>query len=103
VGAGVVTREFEVGGFDYLVFEALYNELYEGPDNFEGFSGGSLWQVLVKHDGTWKITDSLLSAVAFFQSKKKSNKERLIREIICHGSRSIYKDLIDRVRSQLPA
>jgi hypothetical protein len=99
LGAGVVTKEYEIGQFDYLVFEALYNELYEGPDSFEGFSGGSLWQILVEHDGAaWRIRDNRLSGVAFFQSGKKNNEEGLIREIICHGSRSIYRDLVDRVR-----
>jgi hypothetical protein len=103
LGAGIVTKEHEIGRYDYLVFEALYNEFYEGPDSFEGFSGGSLWQILLEHDGaTWKITNSLLSGVAFFQSTKKNSEEGTIREIICQGSRSIYRNLIDRVHGQLP-
>jgi hypothetical protein len=69
-----MARECDEGNFDYLFFEALYNELYEGPDSYGGFSGGALWQLLVRPDGsTFEIADTLLSGVAFYQSGKQND------------------------------
>lgn len=101
---GKLKRECNEGTFDYLFFEALYNELYEGPDSYGGFSGGALWQLIVKPDGsTFQVTDTLLSGVAFFQSEKKDDGYgQITRDIKCHGRRSLYKALIDKVRAERP-
>jgi hypothetical protein len=86
-GAGVVSGERTAGDFDYLHFEAKYNEAYQGPESFKGFSGGGLWQVeLVERDGNLEIAEVLLSGVAFFQSDIVGD----VRTIFCHGRRSIY-------------
>ena len=100
-GAGSVTKEFDQGDFDYLVFEALYNEFYEGPESYEGMSGGGLWQVVVKPNGDkLVVSEYLLSGVAFYQSGKKQNDEgEVVREVICHGRRSLYQSLIDKVHA----
>jgi hypothetical protein len=99
-GAGTVTREYERGEFDYLVFEALYNKHYEGPQDFGGYSGGGLWQLLVKPDnGSLSVTQRFLSGVAFSQSDFKESEAGAIREITCHGRRSLYDVLISHVRS----
>lgn len=100
-GAGKVATEYEEGGFDYLSYETLYNELYEGPDSYGGFSGGALWQLLLKPDGDeLHIADRLLSGVPFLQSGKKSDANgQVTKEITCHGRRSVYRDLIDAVRA----
>lgn len=90
-GAGVVTFERNIGGFDYLEFEAKYNATYEGPESFRGFSGGGLWQVILEeHDGVVSISDVLLSGVAFFESEMIGS----IRKIFCHGRRSVYEHAV---------
>jgi hypothetical protein len=33
-----MTKEYDEDGFDYLVCEALYNESYEGPDSYGGYT-----------------------------------------------------------------
>lgn len=99
-GEGKVTSEFEEGEFDYLTFEALYNELYEGPQRFGGFSGGGLWQLLGKDEGgKFRITQRLLTGVAFYESDLKREGNKVTRDITCHGRRSIYKILPDHLRS----
>lgn len=102
-GKGVIraARMDKRGQFDYLSFGALYNDLYEGPDRYGGLSGGGLWQLLVRSEGErLVITDRVLSGVAFCQSRKGMRDEGEIRHIACHGRRSLYRDLIDRVRTQ---
>jgi hypothetical protein len=100
-GAGVVKREFNRGEFDYLIYGVLYNDLYEGPDTYGGFSGGGLWQLLVEDNGgKLQIAETLLSGVAFYQSEKIDNAAQVTREITCHGRRSIYQGLIDHVRAK---
>jgi hypothetical protein len=99
---GKVTTACSQENFDYLFLEALYNEFYEGPESYGGFSGGGLWQLLLTANGNkLKVADRLLSGVAFYQSeKKRDDAGRVIREIKCHGRRSIYEAMIDRVRAQ---
>jgi hypothetical protein len=102
--AGKLASECKEGNFDYLFFEALYNDLYEGPDSYGGFSGGALWQLIVGPDGSrFRITDILLSGVAFYQSDKRDDGSgQITRHIKCHGRRSLYKALIEKVRAEHP-
>ena len=96
VGLGLAENERTVGDFDYLDFPAEYDGNYDGPDDFGGYSGGSLWQILCKLEGG-KITvsDRILSGVAFWQSRK-TGSQRIIK---CHGRKSIYQHVIDKVMS----
>jgi hypothetical protein len=99
-GVGIVKDEREKGDFDYQTFEALYDSHYEGPDSYGGYSGGGLWQVLAKPVGTEVIvSDVILSGVAFYQSPKLTKNGRITREIHCHGRRSIFESLVQKVRS----
>ena len=87
-GAGVVATERKTNTYDYLHYEAKYNAAYEGPQSFQGFSGGGLWQIRMKEqDGKPIITETLLSGVAFYESEMVGD----IRTIYCHGRRSIYE------------
>ena len=102
LGEGKVTKEFERGGFDYLIFEALYNQLYEGPKRFGGFSGGGLWQLLGREvDGKFEITQRLLLGVAFYELDFNKEDDRVTRDITCHGRRSVYQTLFKDVQSSL--
>lgn len=102
-GLGKVAKEYEAGDFDYLVYEALYNDLYEGPNTYGGFSGGALWHLLGRpnENGSLEITERLLSGVAFYESGKEEVKEGTTRQITCQGRKSIYRNLISQVREVL--
>ena len=100
IGVGVVTKEYEQGGFDYLEFPAIYNADYEGPGSFAGCSGGGLWHMLSSktEHGQRVIKDSVLSGVAFWECGRVDNK----RIVICHGRRSNLST-IDRCAVRLTA
>jgi hypothetical protein len=88
-GAGIVTMEEQRDEFDYLYFETKYNKYYEGPQRYQGVSGGGLWQIIVdkSQDGEFTIKNKILSGVVFFQS----DLENELRMIKCHGRKSIYE------------
>ena len=93
IGVGVVNKEYEQGGFDYLEFPAIYNADYEGPDSFAGCSGGGLWHILPGQTerGQRVVRDYVLSGVAFWEYPRVDNK----RIVKCHGRRSIYQRVIE--------
>ena len=94
VGFGLAENERIIGDFDYLDYPAEYDENYEGPENYKGYSGGSLWQILcVMKDDKIIVKDRILSGVAFWQSGKTGSERR----IKCHGRKSIYQRVIDEV------
>lgn len=97
-GVGIVKAEYEKGGFDFLEFEAKYDDSYEGPDRFGGFSGGGLWQLLVEEPGNGDLTvrERILSGVAFYESPIEGG----LLIIKCNGRRSIYENGVDTVRAK---
>lgn len=69
------------------------------PLSFEGVSGGAFWKTYVtEKNGINEVTESRLMGVPFYQSIADNGKI----EITCHWSYSIYKTLIDEVRSRWP-
>jgi hypothetical protein len=98
-GIGKVAAEHVRGAFDYLLYGALYNELYEGPNSYGGFSGGALWHVLMAPNGK-EVAERLLSGVAFYESGEQAGAGgEVTNEITCHGRRSVYGTLIEAVRA----
>ena len=97
IGLGVVNKEYEQRGFDYLEFPVIYNASYESPNSFAGCSGGGLWhmQSSKTERGQRVITDSVLSGVAFWEYQRIDNK----RIVKCHGRRSIYQQVADALSS----
>ncbi|MBI5966716.1 MAG: hypothetical protein HY882_02505 [Deltaproteobacteria bacterium] len=91
-----VISEWQIEGFDYLEVGARYDANYQGPQSFQGFSGGGLWQLLIVQDHASgpRIVDRILSGVAFYQSALEGE----IRRLTCHGRRSIYGPTIDIIR-----
>jgi hypothetical protein len=86
--------------FDYVVFEITYGVGYGGPQIFGGYSGGGIWQLIIKPvGGVPTITGSHLMGVAYYQSDLIERGKKTIRDLICHGRESIYRALIDKVRA----
>lgn len=97
-GATGVNREYVMGDYDYIEVGIDYSGSGGIPSNFGGMSGGGLWQVLTRQteEGELEPTKHLLSGVIFYQSDV-INQRRFIR---CHGRRSIYKNVFDKIESQ---
>lgn len=85
--------------FDYMTFEVVYNDGYGGPQSFGGYSGGGIWQLIIKpNEGVPTVTDRHLMGVAFYQSDKAMRGADETRKVICHNRESVYRMLIDKVR-----
>jgi hypothetical protein len=95
-GAGWVEREYRVGDFDYLQFEAGYGGIDAPPQSFGGFSGAGLWQagLIRTPKGSLSVARPVLSGVAFYESPLEEGR----RVITCHGRRSLYVHVVDWVR-----
>lgn len=94
-GLTIARREYPSGEYDYIEVGAHYDEKTDTPLTLGGMSGGGLWQVLIRklENGEFEPTKYLLSGVIFYQSKLE-NQHRIIK---CHGRRSIYKTMYDKV------
>ena len=95
--AGFSSIEFdnEGDGFDYYRIDATQEDDNHIISSFAGVSGGGLWQVIVRKSDTGAITweDPLLQGVAFWQSDVVDGK----RYLLCHGPRSVYLRLLERI------
>ena len=92
-----VIEEANIDDFDYLKV-GLFAGQHGFPLNFQGFSGGGLWNfpLLMNSDIGESSMSSLYSelvGVAFFQSAVMEGTRR----ITCHGPRSIYNTLVEQV------
>ena len=97
MGLGSVVSKETAKGFDYLNFSAVYDEIYEGPRSFEGFSGGSLWRLRgVMNRDEFILKEFTLMGVPFWQSDRIGS-ERIIK---CHGPKSIYERLLDKTQRE---
>ncbi len=95
-GGGIVSNQRTTKGYDYVDFETNYEGTYEGPQSYEGFSGGGLWKLMVARTsaGELVIKEKILSGVAFYQSTLVKSR----RAIICHSRQSIYGSAIDAIK-----
>lgn len=93
-------NERHQGDFDYLSVQVGKNELYEGPESFGGCSGGGLWHVILNEldNGALKVSESLLSGVAFYQSGWEGDRNT----IECHGRKSIYGKVVETLEGLTP-
>ncbi len=91
LGTGVILSERTENGHDLYDFEVTFADGTKGPKSFGGTSGGGLWRIVLNESLT-EIVETLPIGVAFY--------ELFDRPIItCHGARTLYLDLLDRVRS----
>ena len=81
--------------FDAWEFKVQHDGQYDGPNSFGGYSGGGLWQNLLKEeDGQIRLAESTLLGVAYHQSGFE-NDVNIIR---CNGLRCIYESIVRAVR-----
>jgi len=95
-GVGRVVKQQHANGYDLLEFEVTYGPGSESPQSFEGMSGGAMWRVYGTLDADRNqllVSDKRIFGVAFHQSDITLDR----RIITCHGPRSVYGDLIDKV------
>jgi hypothetical protein len=94
-GVGGPESEYETDGYDYLDMTVEYKEGENIPTSFGGISGGGLWQVKLKGERADQLEpiQYLYSGVPFYQSALRDNR----RIIKCHGRRSIYNSLFERI------
>ncbi len=93
-GATVVENGYEL--FDFEVMETPGFAL---PSSFEGASGGAVWRLYCDvNDDKTTVMDKRLFGIPFYQSVT-ANKKRIIT---CHGPKSIYGLLLDKIAEQWP-
>ncbi len=97
-GPGLGTNETREAEHDYIDIEVKYGANYETPKNFQGYSGGGLWQVPIDGIGTDSPTptDWIYSGVIFYQSDVVDQK----RLLNCHGRRSVYEYAYNRIQNR---
>jgi hypothetical protein len=97
-GVGYVDGSKERDGFDLVDFQVTYDESTNVPSDYGGMSGGALWRVYIKRhsDGRLSISDKRIFGLAFHQSKLIDGS----RTITCHGPKSVYGTLIQKIQSK---
>ena len=86
------------GPQDLVELKPTFDEDLREPGSVGGVSGGGLWrfQCDPSHEGT-PIIKHFLSGVAFFETERTASGRRLIG----HGPKTIYSELIAKVRNKL--
>ena len=95
VGFTGIDREWKTRKFDFIETSALYNNDSESPESFEGMSGGGLWKVTIE-----KLRDGTLSHRAPFLAGlilRETERVQGLRQITCHGSKTIYEVLYKKL------
>jgi hypothetical protein len=88
----------EIDGFDYVDVGTTSTF---SPSSFSGASGGGVWKVQMskKKDAPLeeiKYESPILSGVIFYQENKDIRK----RYLRCHGGKTIYLNLYDKIKSR---
>jgi hypothetical protein len=87
-GEGVIGEHRLEGENDYLDFEVEYGEDSDGPDQYQGLSGGGLWHLPEDQSAT-----AVLAGVAFYELPGSKGKGI----IKCHGPLSVFQSLVNLV------
>ncbi len=90
VGFGGFQNYRSSGNSDLLDFAAVKDELYEGPVNFAGCSGGGIWDfdVEMSPDGRIISKRPILVGLPFYESPHSIERST----IIAHGPETIYRE-----------
>ena len=84
---------------DQKLVPALPDHILSPPKSYGGTSGGGLWRLYTKptDDGKERLFQSRLLGVAYHETDR-TNRWR--NKIICHGPRSVYHTLQEKIRSR---
>lgn len=93
------TGEMRVSdGYDVTVFQPRFEDGDLPPATYKGVSGGGLWRVYFRPDGSQQIIDSHLFGVAFYEQPGIDRRMQLV----CHGPRSLYERLLPAIEAKWP-
>jgi hypothetical protein len=99
-GYGEVAKRSTSGLLDTLEFAPDYGADLQPPKSHEGVSGGGLWRVtLVEKDGVLRFGRMQLCGSAFWEHQDPDGAH----VVVCHGDRSIFAHLVDKMREKWPA
>ena len=97
---GLSGKIIDHADFDLFDFEPAPRPGFILPSDYRGVSGGAVWRFYVNLEGeTPKVVEKRLLGVPFHQSDLKDGN-RVLR---CHGPRSVYATLFDKIREQWPS
>jgi len=93
-GPVIVNRVRHDGSFDYFSAEVNCGKAHGLPESYGGCSGGGLWRlVLGEKNGVITVEEIHLGGIAFYESAQQDSR----RLIECHGYKSIYETVVDRL------
>lgn len=95
---GTTTEIAASGGYDRFKFTPSPDPNFSPPKSYGGTSGGGLWQVFAESlpGGRERLVQARLLGVAYFKSEPVND----FRIIICHGPRSIYCGMAEKIRER---
>jgi hypothetical protein len=90
---GVLHDEQPTGIYDRIRIEPRGGKNY--PTNYEGVSGGGIWAIAFRRDGTaLRLVERRLMGIAYFQTAPDDKGER---QLIGHGPGSVYGQLLPQI------
>jgi hypothetical protein len=100
-GQTFVKKYFRKGKFDFVDVDSDRNPKTSAPDSYEGMSGGGLWKITVgrkkeEDAGIIRVLGVTLAGVVFYQSKEV----KLRRIVRCHGPKTIYQNLLAKLKKE---
>jgi hypothetical protein len=97
ITSGNVIEKSESGGMDFYRFQPDQGEGVILPTSFKGTSGGGFWRIYTTKpdaEGAYSVVQLRLAGVAFWEEPTETNLH-----IVCHGQRSIYHLLYERIKA----
>jgi hypothetical protein len=83
------------GEYDYHDFPVTYGVGSVAPINFQGMSGGGLWQVRLQRDAQGNLGQAPLLRGSVFYQRSKTETET---SVVCHGTASLYRIAYEAIR-----
>ncbi len=83
-------------GLDLFDFTPAHGENVRRPTTYGGLSGSAVWAV----GDTATYTDRILKGIVFHETQADTDGHR---NLVCHGSQCIYRDLPEAIRRRFPA
>ena len=91
-------NEREHAGFDLATFTPDFASGKDPPRSYAGVSGGGIWRVFFKPDGSNKVEHRRLVGTAFYEFEQGDGVTRIIH----HGPSALEQRLLPAVRERWP-